>query len=163
MIKIGLDTSCLNVKGKNNTLNQLEALEAQGKIILVTSTVNEKEQINTNTDEYWKDKYLKKINRKQKIFEVGRYGVSCYDQAVYADDQKCPQLEKIFSDKKDFYDLWLLQTACMGECDFFLTLNLKDFIDNGKKEELEKLGIKVRIPDDDFLKEINEKLATLSL
>lgn len=160
MIKIGLDTSCLNVKGKHDILNQLETLEKEGKITLITSTVNEKEQINTNTSDYWKNKYLNKINQKEKISEVGRYGMSCYEQAVYADDKKCSQLEKIFSDKKDFYDLWLLQTACMGECDFFLTLNSRDFIDNGKKETIEKIGIKIRIPDDNFFKEIKENLTT---
>lgn len=162
MIKIGLDTSCLNAKGKHDILNKLEEIEKRGKITLITSTVNEKEQIDTNKNEYWQNKYLEKINQKQKIDEVGRYEISGYGQAVYADDEKCPKLEKLFPDKKDFYDLWLLQTCVIGKCDFFLTLNSQDFINNNKKEELEKIGIKIRIPDNDFIIEINKNLTNQS-
>ena len=156
MVKIGLDTSCLNVKGKHNILNKLENLGKKSKILLITSTVNEKGQEISNKNDFYKSKYLEKINQKEKIFEVGRYGISRFGKAVFGDDNKCNELDKLFPDKKDFYDLWLLQTACTGKCDYFLTLNSRDFIDNVKKEKIENLAIKIRLPNEEFLDELNE-------
>ena len=60
MIKIALDTSCLNVKKQNSIINELEDLEKQGKIILITSTVNEKEENTSNKNDFWRVKYKKK-------------------------------------------------------------------------------------------------------
>ena len=66
MIRIALDTSCLNANKRHCVLNQLEALDKSGKIQLITSTVNEKEQNKSNPSAEWKEKYRKEINSKVK-------------------------------------------------------------------------------------------------
>ncbi|MBI3032471.1 hypothetical protein HYY69_03280 [Candidatus Woesearchaeota archaeon] len=158
MIKIALDTGCLNVKKKDLILNKLDELEGLGKIKLITSTVNEKEQILTNQIETFRNTYLKIINNKEKILEGGRFDISTFDNCVFSDEKIIAELAKIFGkpkiDSNDFFDLWLLETAIIHKCDYFLTKNSNDFIVNGKKEAIEQLGIKVREPNQDFLNEL---------
>ncbi len=162
---IALDTSCLNAKKTNVYLNELDALEALCVVTLTTSTVNEKEQSTISSD-YWRAKYLTRINEKKKRLEVGRFDRSSFGGCVFGGEGAQEKLAGILgtnpeseNDFYDFYDLWLLETALAGDCHYFLTLNSKDFVDGGKKEKLEALGIKIRQPDACFLGEINARRA----
>ncbi|EKD25986.1 MAG: hypothetical protein ACD_79C01416G0002 [uncultured bacterium] len=158
MTRIGLDTSCLNAKKTHTVLNELDVLEKNGKIKLITSTVHEKEQSSSNSNDFWKEKYKGRINQKEKVPEVGHYNISEFDNCVFGDRDISNKLEEILEinpeSENDFYDLWLLETALAGDCEFFLTLNSKDFINNGKKEKLESLGIKIRLPNEEFINEL---------
>ncbi len=161
MIKIALDTGCLNANKRHIVLNRLDELEKQGKIKLVTSTVNEREA-EKNPDQSFRDKYLHIINSKDTKFgEAGRFDCSAFDIGVFGSEEISDGLEKVLkrgsiSDIKpnDWFDFWLLETAITNDCDYFLTTNSRHFIDNGKREMIEELGILVRIPDDNFLKEL---------
>lgn len=157
MIKIALDSSCLNARKEHNILNKLENLEKSGKIKLVTSTVNEKEQCEKNPSTEWRERYLKIINNKHKVLETGRFDISTYDNCVYGSDEANRILKEIFPNpsNNDFFDLWLLETALVHKCDYFLTLNAKDFIEGSRKEKIEGLGIKVREPNEDFLQKLS--------
>ncbi|MBA7492641.1 hypothetical protein ES702_03191 [subsurface metagenome] len=163
MIKIALDTSCLNANKRHFVLNQLEALHASGKIQLITSTVNEKEQDATNLREDWRKKYLKEINSKVKILETGKLGISSFGECVFASEEINTKLRKILPqrnlDGKVWYDFWLLETAVTVKCDFFLTMDTNHFIENGIGKKLEiELGIRTREPNQEFLNELNEKI-----
>ena len=92
MIRIALDTSCLNAKKKHPVLNRIEVLDELCKIQLVTSTVNEKEQQNTNPSAGWRKKYLEEINKKEKVLETGRFGISSFDEFVETGNAKSARL-----------------------------------------------------------------------
>ncbi|MBN1194477.1 MAG: hypothetical protein JXA08_03900 [Methanomicrobiaceae archaeon] len=159
MINIALDTSCLNVNHRNKTLNILEKLHKQNKITLKTSTVLEKEQNETNKDPEWQSKYLSKIDELEKSFEIAIIGKSVIGQCVIGDEKICSILRAIFLNKStnssnDFYDWWILTTALVQKCDYFITTNKRDFIENGRKEKIENLGIKVRCPDQNLIYEL---------
>lgn len=160
MIKIALDSSCLNAKKGNDILNKLEELYSQGKILLITSTVNEREQNVTNKVEKWKSEYLKIINMREKLLEVGKWKISNWHGFVWGEGESIiKELVEIFPhaddfEHGDFYDMWFLETAITHKCDYFLTLNENHFIKNGKQEKILALGIKVRKPNNDFLLEL---------
>jgi hypothetical protein len=160
MIKIAIDTSCLNVKKKCKYLNILDKLYSKNKIEIISSTVLEKEQ-NDNPNSNWRNQYQKRINDLNKKHEVGRWGTSSWGQCLWGNENLSKQLIDIINPKtkNDIFDLWILETAIANKCDYFCTLNKKDFIYNGKKELIEKLGIKVRIPDNEFIQEIEQMLS----
>ena len=155
-IKIALDTSCLNAKKEDSVLNKLEDLREKEIIELYTSTVNEKEQIEKNPNKKWREKYLKRINEEHKVLETGIWGKSKWGNFVWGNKNVNNILRDIFGKGNIIgnYDVWLLKTAIVHRCDYFLTLNSRHFIENGRREQIEKLGIKVREPNDDFLREV---------
>ncbi len=154
-MRIALDTSCLNVNGRSNALNKLEALEREGRIALIVSTVNEKEQRQSNDSQAWKQRYLDKLEQKGMVPEVGYWDLSLWG-ALWADEDIHRALRAIFGPhqnprEKDWYDFWLLETAIANKCDVFLTLNTRDFVDGTRRERIETLGIKVRTPEEFIL------------
>ena len=160
IIKIALDTSCLNVKKNHVILNELEQLDKKNFVLLTTSTVLVREQHESNPNEIWRKKYLFKIDRLSKELEVGKYGISKYGQAVYGSKKVSNILSTILSDDPRLdNDKWILHTAIVNKNHYFLTLNTKDFITDGKQEKIEKeLQIKIRTPDPDFLQELKQDL-----
>ncbi len=159
MILVALDTSCLNAKQTNLVLNALDELEKAGTVKTVTSTVNSREQVATNLREEYREKYLKRIAEKGPKPEVGYWGESSWGGCVYGDKTVADDLVEIFGgqaalSRSNFFDIWLLQTAIAHRCQYFLTTNKRDFIEGGRKERIEALGIKVREPNDNFLVEL---------
>lgn len=168
IVKIALDTSCLNVKRKNLILNLVEQMEQEGKVVLVTSTVNEKEQLASNQDLRWQKEYLEKINRENKSFEVGRYGLSGYGSAVYGDARNKDILDKALGEysgqkQSDQFDRWLIETAIVAGVDYFLTMNSNDFIVKDMQAKLEVSGIKIREPNENFLRELQNLILNVDL
>lgn len=139
-------------------MNRLEELHHMGRIQLVVSTVNSREQEESNPDQAWKEKYKKKISEKEIKPEVAMWDVSSWDTPVWGDEEVNSILKSIFQTTKLSYDQWLLETALAHDCDYFLTLDSKDFIKNGKKERIEALSIKVRKPDESFMEELSKLL-----
>ncbi|MFW9995039.1 MAG: hypothetical protein ACFFD4_23580 [Candidatus Odinarchaeota archaeon] len=163
MLKIALDTGCLNVKGKHPILNELEQLEKDGHLEITTSSVLEREQMEKNVMQEWRDRYLSKINKHSKEYEVMIIGRSEIGKAVLGSERVRDIIEStIQSDPKNDYDKWILHTAIVNQNDYFLTLNPNDFINNGKQERLETLGILIREPDNAFLDELKQKLGLQS-
>ena len=159
MIKIALDSSCLNVKKTHPVLNELNTLEEERKIQFFTSTVNSREQADTNEQVEYREKYLKRIRETNQKPEVGLYGFSFFGTAVYGDASVTKGMENIFGQfeklsDNNLYDAWLLITAIAHGCDYFLTKNTKHFVDQGRQTKIELLGIKVRLPNEQFLEEL---------
>jgi len=166
MLKIALDTSCLNIKQGNSVLNQLEELHQRGEIELVTSSVLEREQKN-NLNSDCREKYLEKIEFLSKKLEVAVVDQSRVGQCVTCDSMLNERLKEIILEKQtsksnDFYDYWILLTSVIHGCNYFMTTNTTDFIKNDKQERIEELGIKVRTPyDDSIIDEILSDVADI--
>jgi hypothetical protein len=140
MLKIALDTSCLNIKQRNSVLNQLEELYKSGSIELVTSSVLERDQKN-NLHSDFKKQYLKKIESLSKKLEVAVVGKSCVGQCVTCDSILSENLMAIIlgnqtQKESDYRDYWILLTALTHGCHYFITANTKDFIKMVNKKGL---------------------------
>lgn len=164
MVKVALDTGCLNARGKHPELNKLDELEKEGKITLSTSSTSRREQIETQKDPVWLDKYEKRIDELQEDNEPAMVGVSRVGMSQVASNsvpQLVEDLKKIcFPGKKlsknDINDIEHLASAIENSADVFVTMNKKDMIDNGKREEIEKYGIKVRQPNQALIDELSK-------
>ncbi|NMB66885.1 hypothetical protein GYA25_02400 [Candidatus Woesearchaeota archaeon] len=160
MISIALDNSCLNLRKKQEVLNKLDQLYVKNKILLNCSRVNEIEQLKTQKNKDYLNKYISIITEKKNLIESGRLGISKFGDFLFSKKNLNYNLRKIFSKNSDlidsdYFDIWLLETAILNKQDFFVTLNTNHFIKDGKKESIESLGIKIREPNKDFLKELN--------
>ena len=158
-LKIALDTGCLNVKQNNRILNKIEKLANQGYIEITTSTVLEREQKEKIIGASWLRKYLNKINKLSKQKEVAKIGKSKIGEAVLGSKDVQQVIDDVIpKNKRNEYDRWILHTAIVHKNDYFVTKNPNDFIKNGKRAKLEVLGIKIREPNDELLKEIELEL-----
>lgn len=157
MIRIAVDTCCLNARKHHRILNKLDRLYADGKVELLVSRVNQRDVSAASATT--RDMYLGRIKRLKFMYETAYWGMSVWGGSVVGNMRVHQSLIDIFTDggqhkMNDFWDFWLLETAIANRCDYFLTLNKKHFIDGGRQERIEALGIKVREPDSQFLTEI---------
>lgn len=152
VIKIGIDTCCLD-KLDQEPFNILKQYFIEGKVGLFSNTVLERDQEN-NKNRSWKAIHIKQINDLDKKLEVGRYDLSKYDESVYGNEESQIIFNSINSSnqKSEELDAWIASTYHVYGIEYFLTLNIKHFIN------LEKFGILVRQLDETFLKEIKEKI-----
>lgn len=169
VVRLSLDSSCLNTKKKHPILNILDELEKDGKIEIFVSTSIWREQVETQQNPEWQRKYLKRIAKMKSIYEIGFLGTMYLGHARLAGDDAFQRLIKLaqicFPNKtwetinsNEFNDVMALEAHAFFKLDFFVTLNINDFIANGKRERLSEQQIEVREPNDDFIKEL-EKLA----
>lgn len=171
-IKISLDNGCLNAKKGHPILNQINALEKAKKIRLFTASTTWREQIDTQKSPYWLKKYLKRISELEMVMEAGTVDLSRIGKARVVDTQTVEHIKKIsficFPGKKweqitpnQKNDVLSLEAHHAFKFDYFLTLNPKDMINDGKAEKLKELDIVVREPNQDFLTEIMNKICPL--
>lgn len=148
MITLTLDTSCINAKGMNRELNQLEALQKKGLIQLVSTTSVEEEHLQEDKEPY-RTQRLEKFSNYDEV-DVGywvlgysRLGISTKlgSEATQEEMKKMatilfPSCDWSTLTSNQIRDVMVLHTHWTHKRDVFVTLNSKDFI--GKKEMKKK-------------------------
>lgn len=170
MIKIALDSSCLNAYGKLPLINKLQQLEKDQKVEFYVPSSVWVEQITTQSPKHLPN-YLKRIKESIEILELATVGRARIGKARIGITERVSiinQINSICFPSLEWSDLSYSQItdvlsieACIAfNIDYFLTLDKKHMIDRGRKKALEELGIKVRYGRDaSFLKEISVRLA----
>jgi hypothetical protein len=98
-------------------------------------------KIKLHTPEHMNDmKKLKKLDMKlyHKLKEI------CFPNVPHSD-----------ININDHINLCLMTDHAKSKGEFFVTLDPEKFIKNGKKEKLEKLNVKVRMPTPEFFEELD--------
>jgi tRNA(Ser,Leu) C12 N-acetylase TAN1 len=157
MLKIAIDTCCLNSKKQINCLNDLFELEKQKKLQIITTNALEKDHPSGKIQK----KYLNEINRHEKKNESMVWGTSCWGNSDWTDSQIAIGVKEIMKKttekNNDFNDWHIIISVINNSCDYFITFNKKDFINNDKQDKFEDI-IKVRLPNENTLKEIKNNL-----
>ncbi|HDD46225.1 MAG TPA: hypothetical protein ENG42_02025 [Candidatus Aenigmarchaeota archaeon] len=127
MIKITLDSVLFNVGEKHPVIKYLKELEKEGKVKLYSiMDINSKEILESiDLDTY------------DEFFDICFPGAKRRDISVY-----------------DHADLFLLVNHLQAERHFFLTAQKDKLVSFGKAKMLEKAGVKVRVANERFLKEL---------
>jgi hypothetical protein len=125
---VTIDTNCFTVRDKHMVVRALEKFHEDKKIRLHTPEhMNDQEK-------------LKKLDMKlyHQIKEICFPGIAHSEINV-----------------NDHTNLCLLTEHAKSKGHFFVTLEPDKFIRHGKQEQLEKLKIKVRMPDMEFFEELD--------
>jgi hypothetical protein len=168
VVKIGLDSGCLNAWHRDENLNFLDDLKENGKIeIFVPSSIS-REQAETQPPK-WREFYLDRIDQFEESYEIGFLGSAYLGHFRLAGDDALPRLQTIAQicfqkpleslDSSESIDAMALEASVASGLDFFLTKDKGHFIDYGRKEKLLALGIKVRESNEEFIEEIQKLLA----
>jgi tRNA(Ser,Leu) C12 N-acetylase TAN1 len=157
MLKIAIDTCCLNSKKQINCLNELFELEKQKKLQIITTNALEKDHPSGKIQ----PKYIKEIDSHKKEKESMLGGISDWGSSNWTDSKIALKVEEIMkkstNKKNDFNDWHIIISVINNSCDYFITFNKKDFINNDKQDKFEDI-IKVRLPNENTLKEIKNNL-----
>ncbi len=163
MVILTFDTTCINAKGKNRELNQLEAWQREGLIQIVSGTSVEEELLQADSEPF-RTQRLQKFGTYDDV-DAG-YWVLGYSRlgksTMVGDDSTAQEMEEIahilfpkcpwqLLNKNQIRDVMVLHTHLTHKRDVFVTLNTKDFI--GTKEMKgqllnEKFGILVMTPQE---------------
>lgn len=163
VIRISLDSNCLNIEHNDPILNKLEKLEDQGKIEFYASGSVRREQkeklipknlIKLYNERLAKTKYISETTIFP--FRLDDYGTRFVTEES---QKKIRQIWKIlFPNKewselipKDLNDIRILEAHAHAGLDYFLTYD-KHFI--RKKPKLETIGIFIQKPNEAFIKKI---------
>jgi hypothetical protein len=161
VLSLTFDTNCINAKGRNQALNQLEMLKQQRLIIVVSSTSVEEELLQEK-DMIWREKHIDKLNEFNNldtgfwILGLSRLGVS----TKLGDASTGAEMEGMASilfpgqswcalSENRIHDVLALHTHWAHHRDIFVTMNSKDFIGkkNAKRRQLQdQFGIAVLDP-----------------
>ena len=80
MVTISLDTSCINAKGKNASLNELEDMGRRGLISIVSSTSVEEELLEPEMEPYRSNRLSKfrtyDVDTSNWVLGFSRLGIS---------------------------------------------------------------------------------------
>jgi len=165
VVRISLDSGCLNVKHKHPILNKLRKLEEQERIEIFSSGTVWREQTRPEIPNNYRTRYQKRLEETKPVSETTVFPFSFKSGARFVNEeseQKIEQITKICFPNKSWNELTenekndvrALEAHAFAGLDYFLTLDKKDFVINGKKEELEEKGIFVREPNDAFIEEL---------
>jgi hypothetical protein len=167
-VKIMLDTSCLNRRKKLPTINELEKLEKQGIVKLSFHSYVEQENLKHYNPKFREAWLRKSIEHPSPYFFPSDSDFET-NENVFDLEIERKIIDILFPNRKldkkltdnDWIDIFALIEFARSGYDFFITLDLGDFIKENKKDELEKIGIKVREIsrdklDQNLLDEINE-------
>ena len=140
MITLTLDTSCINAKGKNQELNQLEILQDKGLILLVRTTSVEEELLQPD-DELYRSQRIEKFNKYDEV-DIGiwvlgfsRLGISTKLGSESSQEEMNQMAAILFPTRtwsslttNQLRDIMILHTHWINKRDIFVTLNSHDFI-----------------------------------
>jgi len=165
VVRISLDSSCLNIWHQHRILNKLRKLEEQRKIEVFSSGTVWREQIRPEIKDPYRERYQKRLEETKPISETTIFPFSFKGGVRFVTEEsqrKIGQIAKICFPNKSWSELTenekndvrALEAHAYAGLDYFLTLNENDFIINGKKERLEEMGILVREPNDAFIKDL---------
>ncbi len=155
MVKITIDTSLINVRGRHGAMNILEKMHGQGKIELVGAQ-RLVDEVRPHPKQPEADH---KVSTIRNISEPVVLGHSCFGSAYLAKDGG-PQFDDIASilfpgrDPRSLCsnksnDVMHMLGHSYSDSDYFLTDDKKDFIANGRRELLRaRYGIVVMTPDE---------------
>jgi len=146
-------------------LNILEMLEKQGKIEFFSPAPVWREQTRPEIKDPFRELYRKRLEETKSISETTIFPFSLKVGARFVTEESMRKIEQIakicFPNKSwseltenEKNDVRALEAHAYAGLDYFLTLNTKDFIIDGKKEKLEEKGILVREPSDEFIREL---------
>lgn len=148
MMTLTFDTSCINAKGKNQELNQLEAWQKQGLIHIVSSTSVEEEHLQTD-DEPYRTHRLDKFRTYDEVdtafwvLGYSRLGISTKLGTESTQEEMMLIASILFPGRnwpsltpRQIRDVMALHTHWINSRDVFVTLNSKDFVGkNGAKQK----------------------------
>lgn len=163
MITLTLDTSCINAKGKNKALNELEALQNKGLIHLVSTTSVEEELLQPDKEPY-RTQRLDKFSEYEEVdvgywvLDYSRLGIS----TKLGSESTKEEMHKIASilfpyrawsslTSKQIRDVMVMHTHFTNNRDIFVTLNIKDFIGKNRTKQKrlnQQFGICVMTPSE---------------
>jgi len=166
MIVLTFDTCCINAKQKIQELNQLEALQRQGLIKIVSSTSVEEEHLQLDKEKPDKEPYhtqrLDKFSTYDAkdtaywVLDYSRLDVSTKPGSETTKDEMERMAAILFPNSKrgsrtanQIRDIMALHTHWTYKRDVFVTLNSRDFIGRNetKRNQLkETFGILVMNP-----------------
>lgn len=161
MIKITLDTNCINIKS-NLILDKIFDLAEQGKTelfvtdALIYDVLKGKEDIK-HLPENQQIPALKRISKAKKfpILQSGFKFLHPYNvfPIKFPNEKLFEKIKKIVPQSADEEDIRHLVAHKDNSNDIFITNNKKHFIDNGIREKLKDIGICVKTPKE-FLNEL---------
>jgi hypothetical protein len=172
VIRISLDSACLNVKHKDHILNEIEALEKQGKVELYSSLTVQREQTRPKIKSEFRIRYEKRMEETKRLsettifpFSLERDDLSASRFVTPESKQRIEQIMKIcFPNQswnklrdEDKTDVRILEAHAYAGLDYFLTKNTRHFIKYGRQNKLEEMGIFVREPDEAFKEELKTR------
>ena len=163
MVMISLDTSCINSKGKNASLNELEDMGRRGLISIVSSTSVEEELLEPEMEPYRSNRLSKfrtyDVDTSNWVLGFSRLGIS----TKLGGESTAQEMESIAAilfptitwkclNQNQIRDVMALHTHWSHGREIFVTLNTNDFIGRAKRmdkqEQLKsQLGINVMTPD----------------
>ena len=163
MVTLTFDTSCINAKGNNRELNELETRQREGLIQIVSGTSVEEELLQPDREPF-RTQRLSKFNNYDDVdagywvLDYSRLGISTIpdDESIAQEMEEIahvlfPQCPWQRLNKNQIRDVMVLHTHLTHKRDVFVTLNTKDFIgrEQAKRELLkEKFGILVMTPQE---------------
>lgn len=168
-IRVTIDTNLINLKKKSDVLNVLEGLHQKGVIQMVAT-----ERLYMETKNYIEDAF-QKAQTLDYVSEPFVVGLSRIGHAFVAKEElpSFREVASILFPMKNFSellenqknDVMHLLSHIESGADYFLTDNVKDFIEDRryprkneiKREALKKLGIEVLTPEE-FLSRVTVPL-----
>lgn len=168
--RLSLDSCCLNVKGKDPYLNQIFNLAKVGLIELYASERVRSEQSGQKVTLKYRRLYQKRFEETKSISDLSFFPLNFGKDGVRFIDENSSNMLKelceicfpgqpwknLTDNQKN--DVRILEAHVSRGLDYFLTKNPNDFIKKGKKENLERLGINVREPNEEFLRELKDRI-----
>jgi hypothetical protein len=149
LFKVTIDTSCINAKGKNASLNRLQGWADGGRLVIQRADVM--------LDEILGNDRVAKAHDTQPHPEPWLIGIPGQSEIgvttfLGGPDLHDPIRDILFPTTRDLSpnqerDIEHLRSHVSAGGDAFLTLNTKDFIQQGKEAALSRLGIWVFTPD----------------
>jgi hypothetical protein len=163
-MKVTIDTCLINARQKDQTLNRLEELHRKGDIEIVGTERLIKETQNHKSRKEKADSY---DNISEPIvigqWAIGRGYISNGKGPTFKEIAQIlfPEQDSSQLSDNDSNDVMHLVSHSQSNSDYFVTKNKWDFIDarktnknrdggykNAKREQLEKIGIKVLTPEE---------------
>ena len=171
MIDITLDSSCLNIKKRDEFLNIIWRFASENIIRLYTPESVQGEQTRPEIRPDYSKRYRERILQTQPISDTttfpisfGRIGARFVDSEITERIKTIaticfPDVEFEKLNQNQLFDVRHLEAAQYIETDYFVTLNSKDMIINGRQEQLLEIGIAVREPKEQFIIELGERIS----
>jgi hypothetical protein len=147
--RVTIDTSCINAKRKNVHLNRIEQWAANGHLLIQRADVmleelNGRERLaKAEQTEPHPEGWLLGIPGRSDL------GITTFLSGPDFEDPirhiLFPSVHRLSTGQRR--DVEHLRSHLLSGGDAFLTLNTRDFINNGKREALSKIGIWVFTPE----------------
>lgn len=166
MIKVTLDTNCINIR-ENDTLDQIFDLALNNKIEIFVSDamifdiLTGKEDI-INLPQKEQIPALKRLNKvkQYQMINSGFKFLFPYNKfpMIFNNTELFNEIQKLLPQSVDEEDIRHLVSHKTNKNHVFISNNKKHFIDNGIREQLEKIGFIIKSPSE-FLDWVQEKIS----